>query len=320
MDGENKVTQNVPSVSVVMSTYNETPSQLKESIESILDQSFKNFEFIIVNDNPLNKELYETLLYYKTKDNRIVIIENEENIGLSCSLNKAIYESRTDYIMRMDADDISIKNRMEYQYRYMKTHPKVAMMAGSKEDIDENSEKIPGRELPRVNSRNIKRILKYGNPIVHPSVMIRKKVLEQLQGYRDIKGGEDYDLWLRMVTSGYEIAVLYDQPVLLYRIRNNGITRSDFFWAYFSGQYARKLYRERRRKGRDSYTYNNMKAYQRMLKQDCIKYEAVNAIYQEIGKGNIKNKIIKIIRILYKCPSAATVVGNMLMYKISEKI
>lgn len=308
--------QYTPKVSVVMSAYNETTSQLKESIDSILNQTFEDFEFIIVNDNPSSNKLKNILQQYKSKDDRIIIIENEKNIGLSKSLNKAINKSVATYIMRMDADDISVDNRMEYQYEFMEKHPTITMVAGDKENIDENSKKIPGGRIIHVDDKHLEKMLKYGNPIVHPSVMIRKSVFNILHGYRDIRGGEDYDLWLRMLTNGNKISVLYEPPILLYRIRNNSITRSDFFWSYFSGQYARKLYRERIKYGRDSYSVESMKMYMKRLRDNKRKCKTVNAIYKEIEGSANTGKRLRMLSEIIKNPFVMDVVGNFVLYKV----
>lgn len=107
------------SVSVVMSIYNEQESWLKMSIDSILHQTYSNFEFIIVNDNPqrtLNRNLIE---HYQKLDERIVYIENHVNIGLTKSLNLAIAVAKGDYIARMDADDYSFPTRLEKQITFL---------------------------------------------------------------------------------------------------------------------------------------------------------------------------------------------------------
>src|SRR5690348_17026682 len=105
-----------------MSVYNEQDDWLKQSIESILNQTYQYFEFIIVLDNPNNKAAKRLLERYQQIDNRIKLIYNEENIGLTNSLNKALEVAKGTYIARMDADDISDPRRFEIQYNYFKDH------------------------------------------------------------------------------------------------------------------------------------------------------------------------------------------------------
>lgn len=107
-----------PLVSILMSTYNETPKELDESINSILHQTYSNFEFLIINDNPNNCELEETLKTYV--DSRIRIIRNEKNLGLVKSLNAGLKLCEGQYVARMDADDISRQSRIQDELLYLK--------------------------------------------------------------------------------------------------------------------------------------------------------------------------------------------------------
>ena len=109
-------------ISVLMCTYNEKVIELKESIESILNQSYANFEFIIVNDGPDNVKGKNVLNYYAQKDKRIKIIENEINIGLAASLNKGLDFCNGEYLARMDADDISMPDRLEKEMEFLKKY------------------------------------------------------------------------------------------------------------------------------------------------------------------------------------------------------
>ena len=102
-------------VSVIMSTYKEPIDWIRQSIDSILNQTFSEFEFIIVVDNPKYKELISVLNDYAEADNRICIMVNENNIGLVKSLNKALSQCNGEYIVRMDADDISLPERIAHQ-------------------------------------------------------------------------------------------------------------------------------------------------------------------------------------------------------------
>ncbi len=104
-------------ISVIMSTYNESVSELRESIESVLKQTYSNIEFIIVIDNPNNEEL--SAFIYSFDDPRIRVIKNDRNIGLVNSLNKAICQSKGKYLARMDADDICEANRLKLQKDYL---------------------------------------------------------------------------------------------------------------------------------------------------------------------------------------------------------
>ena len=114
-------------VSVLMSVYNEPEEWMRVAIDSILGQTFTDFEFIIINDNPKRKLNREILSDYAKQDKRIVILENEENIGLTKSLNKGLKVAKGKYIARMDADDISLSDRLEKQVNFMEEHPEVGV-------------------------------------------------------------------------------------------------------------------------------------------------------------------------------------------------
>lgn len=184
-------------ISIVMSTYNETGEELIKAINSILNQTFKEFEFIIVLDNPQNMEHTKIIEEYLKKDDRIVFLKNDKNIGLAASLNKGIEIAKGKYIARMDADDISIVDRLEKEYTYLEKNPNIHIVSTNKVDIDENDQviNIPSK-LPTADSE-IKRILKITSIITHSAAMFRKKEIEEIGNYRLFPASQDYDLWLR---------------------------------------------------------------------------------------------------------------------------
>ena len=187
-------------VSVIMSTYNEREDWLRSSIESILNQTWKNIEFVIVNDNPNNLMIGHILSEYVGKDKRIRLVQNKTNLGLACSMNLAWKEAR-------------------------------------------------GKLLP------------YGDMIVHPSVLMKREVLIKLDGYRELVPVEDYDLWLRMLTASYRIGIL-NEPLIQYRIRENGISMTNRYRQFIMNKYAKILFKERKKYGgKDSFSEENKNRY-----------------------------------------------------------
>jgi glycosyltransferase involved in cell wall biosynthesis/2-polyprenyl-3-methyl-5-hydroxy-6-metoxy-1,4-benzoquinol methylase len=181
-----------PKVSVIMSVYN-GEKYLREAIESILNQTFTDFEFVIVNDGSTDNSL-EILKSYD--DERIRVINNEKNIGLTKSLNKALKVARGEYIARQDADDVSLPDRFEEQMKYFERYPEVALLGTSIYLIDENG-KIVGKRIVLAKP-SIKDLFK-GNQFNHGSVMFKKEVINQLGGYNElIRYSQDYELWLRI--------------------------------------------------------------------------------------------------------------------------
>ncbi len=182
-----------PKISVVMSVHNGMP-YIKDSVESILGQSYKNFELIIVDDFSTDHSCeYLTSL----RDKRIKLIKNNKNLGLSASLNKAIKISRGSYIARMDADDISDPQRLSEQISFMTRHTSINLCGTWAILIDENGKKVGKLKYPTDSNEIQKKIVLF-NPIVHPSLMAKKSFFDQLGGYsEEYDGAEDYELLMR---------------------------------------------------------------------------------------------------------------------------
>jgi glycosyltransferase involved in cell wall biosynthesis len=190
-----------PKVSVIMPTHNGMP-YLKEAVESILKQTYKNFEFIIVDDASSDK----TLQYLKSlKDKRIKLIRNKQNLGVAKSLNKALKAARGEFIARMDADDVSYSARLKEQIEFFKKSPQI-FLCGTWAELINNSGKIIGEKKYPSSNKNIKRALLWYTPIIHPSLMARKKVFTKLNGYNPkFDMAEDYEFLIR-ARENYNIA------------------------------------------------------------------------------------------------------------------
>ena len=186
-------------LSVIMSVYNEPVDWIKQAIASILNQTFKDFEFIIVDDNPRGDEQINILQYYKNIDSRIELVFNKENVGLAHSLNKAIEISRGKYIARMDADDIAAPSKFQMQYDYLEMHPNVAVCGtwGKKfGNIPVLSYKK--YETP-VSHEQVKVASLFASPMIHPSVMLRSDVVRNYMYNVNLRKAQDYDLWGRLL-------------------------------------------------------------------------------------------------------------------------
>ncbi len=179
-----------------MAVYN-GEKYLAEAIESILKQTFGDFEFIIVDDGSTDRTM-ELLTSFATRDERIRIIANEKNIGLAGSLNSAIEIAQGELIARMDADDISLPDRFEKQVRFLSNHSTVRIVGGSLIQINEVGNK-QGRLVPPSSSSLIRWNMLLGNGIVasHPSVMMDTVFIRTLGGYGDFRAAQDFELWSR---------------------------------------------------------------------------------------------------------------------------
>lgn len=202
-----------PKVTVLMSVYN-GEKYLHEAIDSILNQTFSDFEFIIVDDGSTDMTNNIIRSY---KDTRIKVLKNPTNIGLTKSLNIGLQKAKGEYIARMDADDISFPERLCKEVNYLDHNPKYAVVGTFAEIIDSESNEIGKEERP-TSSFQIKKLLKVGNCFAHGSVMIRKKYLYETGFYDEtFKRSQDYDLWLRMAQK-FQLANI---PQYLYAWRNH---------------------------------------------------------------------------------------------------
>lgn len=209
-----------PVVSVVMSVYN-AEKYLDDAIQSILKQTYKNFEFIIINDGSNDRSL-EIIKKYKNEDDRIILI-SRENRGLISSLNEGIVKARGRYIARMDADDISLPLRIEKQLQVME-HDKDIVVCGSWINIfGENINEKVARYFEY--DKQIKANLLVSCCFAHPSVMVRKDAFTNNNILYDerFKNAEDYYLWTQLA----KVGKFYNIPEMLlkYRFLETSITR-----------------------------------------------------------------------------------------------
>jgi glycosyltransferase involved in cell wall biosynthesis len=237
-----------PVISVVMSVYN-GQKYLCESIDSILNQTYKNFGFIIINDGSEDNSL-DILLGYQTRDNRVLIV-NQNNIGLTRSLNRGIKVAASEYIARQDADDISLPTRLEKQLNYMENYPQVAVIGCLGDFFNADGVLRTSRD-PRYSRKGIKRHLASKNLFMHGSAMIRKSCLEKVGFYREFfRHSQDYDLWLRL-SQHFDIAIL-PEHLYQYRVTPQAISVSKWPIQKQYADIAGKLHAERLATGRDSY-------------------------------------------------------------------
>lgn len=267
-------------ISIIMSVYNETEKELELSIDSILQQTYKNIEFIIILDNPLNMNLYNKIKQYSEKDKRIKFYSNLKNMGLAKSLNKGIELSTGKYIARMDADDISIETRLEKQIKFLKKNEDVYLIGGQAEQIDENNKKI--RELKyECNYMLIKKIIKYRSCFLHPTIMFKRELLENIKGYRNFPCAQDYDLFYRIIDSGYKCENLPDK-ILKYRIRKNSISNEKKLFQLLLTDYIQELAIERNLNGKDNFSELKVKELENKFKENSFKFKKVNDLLRKI--------------------------------------
>lgn len=211
----------VATVSIIMPIHGCSKRFWREAIESILEQTYKHFEFIIVMDRVPDSEAL-ILHQYAQQDGRIVVISSAAP-GIANSLNEGVRVAEGKYIARMDCDDVSHIRRVDIQVAVLESIPTIDLVGSSAELIDEESNLIGFRSVP-LSQSEIFFWMQLTNPLIHPSVMFRKEAFLKAGGYdSSIIFAQDYDLWSRMITVSNAINI--KTPLIRYRIHKNTVTQ-----------------------------------------------------------------------------------------------
>ena len=209
-----------PKVTVLMSLYNTPETELRQSIESMLNQTYKNYDILIINDGTKDNgvEVIESF-----KSDKITIVNNENNMGLEKSLNKGLELIDSKYIVRMDTDDISYSNRIEKQVEFMENNSQYAFACGIAELFDK--EGIYGK-TKMSGELQINDFLK-NNPFVHPTMIIRKDIIKKIGGYPLYTRCEDYAMEFEMYYQGYK-GYIMDDILIKYRMDRKSYNKKKF--------------------------------------------------------------------------------------------
>ena len=223
-------------IAVLLSVYkNDRAEFLRLSIDSILNQSYKNIILYIGVDGTIGEKLYKCLEQYE-QEKRVNIVYFPENRGLAVVLNDLLIlckEANIEYIVRMDADDISVPNRLANQVNYLLLHPEVDVVGGRIEEINEQSERNGKSVTYPLTHQECLKFFRYRDPLAHPAVMFRKSFFDKAKGYRnEYRKNQDTMLWFDGFMNGCIFANL-DETVLLFRVtddfyknRRNGFKRA----------------------------------------------------------------------------------------------
>lgn len=227
--------------SVLMSVYyREKPEFLKQSMESILTQTVKTNDFVLVCDGPLNSELDAVIEEMKSKFcDSLNVVRLEKNGGLGNALNEGIKYCKNELVARMDSDDIAYNDRCERQIKIFREMHDISICSGVVEEFSVNPDQVDTRRVPPETNVEILDYAKYRNPFNHPCVMYEKSAVESVGSYQDFYLLEDYYLWLRMLMRGYK-GYNIQEPLIYMR------AGSDLYKRRAGGKYAksqRKLYK-----------------------------------------------------------------------------
>lgn len=208
-----------PLVTVLLPAYN-AELYLAEAVESILKQTFSDFELLVINDGSKDRS---SEIVRSFKDERIRLVENETNLRLIATLNKGIKLAKGKYIARMDADDVSLPDRLQKQVAFMEAHPEAGVCGTWFEQLGN-----PGKVVKYPESDAAIRVMMlYQTPFCHPSVILRKEVLEKNQVFfsPDFIHGEDYEMWIRL--SSYTRFANIPEVLLHYRVHESSVSVSN---------------------------------------------------------------------------------------------
>lgn len=208
-----------PTVSFLMSVYN-AERYLRQTVESILNQTYQDFEFVVINDGSTDRSL-AILQNYAAQDKRIRLI-HRENRGIPATRNELVAQARGELIAVMDADDIAFPDRLALQVAFLLKNPETVWVGGAFDLIDDRGRRLTRVEMPQSNDEIQALLVQGSTSFLHPGAMIRRSALLKVGGYDEaLPTAHDLDLWLKLSEVG-KLANL-KEPVVQYRIHANSI-------------------------------------------------------------------------------------------------
>lgn len=203
--------------------YKESPIYLKQCFESIWDnQTFRPSEIVLVLDGPIGSELQVCVDSWQDKIGSVLkVIPLAENVGLGKALNEGLKHCSNEWVFRMDTDDICTHDRFEKQIAFIKQHPEVVLFSGQVVEFDQNISDANVLKKVPIGFEEIKQFAQKRCPFNHMAVAYRKTIIEKVGGYQHHLFMEDYNLWLRVLGTGYQVGNLAD--VIVYARVGNGM-------------------------------------------------------------------------------------------------
>lgn len=210
----------MPTVSIIMGVYNcNRVDLLDKSIRSIMRQTCNDWEFLICDDGSTDGNTLNLLMRYEKEDSRIRILSYEKNRGLCYALNTCLKEANGKFIARQDDDDVSRPERLQRQVEFLENHPEYAFVGSIAEVTDDDG--VWG--IYTVDEKPTKKSFYWNSPFMHPTILMRKDVIDAVGGYRvskETQRHEDYDMFMRMYAAGYK-GYNIQEKLYEYRIVNS---------------------------------------------------------------------------------------------------
>lgn len=307
-------------LSIIMPVYNEELNWVSKSIKSILSQTYSDFEFIIVLDNPQNFELESLIIKFMEEDNRIRFYKNNKNQGLVRTLNKAISLANGKFIARMDADDISHEERFKKQIEFLNKNKDIYLVGTNWVCIDENNNIIFHHGKLPTNFKFIKKNIHLNNMFLHPSWMFRRELIDIIGGYREITYAEDYDYICRLLTKDIKISNI-NEYLLKYRVRSSSISVSRAYEQYINSNNAVSLMKQRLKFGYDTFNENS---YKQIDEKEKDNFHIASKLFIEARESLNNKKYLNFLLFLIKSfkisKSRSKKNFNIIMYNIKLKL
>ena len=268
---------NMMKFSVLMSVYaKEKPEYLDSCLESVVNQSLKPNEIVIVEDGPLTNGLYHVIHKWETNSRIIKSVVLEQNSGLAVALNAGLKKCSNQIIARMDSDDICISDRFEKQITIIQNDPSIILLGGQVAEYDESMRNLIGYRYVPLSHEKILKFTKKRSPFNHPTVVFKKDIIKSAGGYPEhLRNWQDYALWCKILGKGYKTGNLDD---VLVKMR----TGNELF---------------NRRSGLNYLKYE-LEAYQYVLNNGLINRFEYSLVI--ISKIMIRMLPKKILRLIYK--------------------
>ncbi len=195
------------SFSILMSLYwKEQPSFLRQSLDSVFDQTLPPDEVILVEDGPISDELQYVVSEFLERHSEMKVVSLPVNGGLGKALNEGLKHCSNELIARMDTDDISDPERFQKQVSFMKSHPDIDICGSWLQEFEGDLTNILNVKKVPISHQDISKYIKSRNPINHPSVIFRKTAVQNAGSYKSFPLFEDYFLWARMMANGCKFA------------------------------------------------------------------------------------------------------------------
>lgn len=234
-------------ISILMSTYHrDDPQQLWDSLRSVRDQTLVPAEIVIVVGGAINHEIEHTLSRFAetVPPTELVIVRQEQNLGLGAALQLGLKHCRYLLVARMDSDDLAHPDRLEKQYAFMATHPDTDILSSWHEEFDQDPAQINAIKKTPPAHEQIARILWWRNVISHPTLMFRTDPIRSIGGYRQLWHSEDLDLYLRAATAGLHFASIQEPLVSMRTNLAQKARRTGFRQTMLNLQWRWNLFRE----------------------------------------------------------------------------